>query len=173
MINKTPGGNNLSELVFSCSAWIDIKGKEKGNKDHSVEKQTEVIKDIVTHIKQNKANANIFIITPFTTVNAKIKPLVKGSDIISGTIHTFQGKEAEEVILVLGCDESDSGKAAANWVGQKPNIINVAVSRAKKRLIVIGDYDLWKNVGYVDEICKQLCDYKFNSFEELLNQNFN
>lgn len=173
MINKTPGGNNLSELVFPCSAWIDIKGKEKGNKDHSVEKQTEVIKDIVTHIKQNKANANIFIITPFTTVNAKIKPIVKSSDIISGTIHTFQGKEAEEVILVLGCDESNSGKAAANWVGQKPNIINVAVSRAKKRLIVIGDYDLWKNIGYVDEICEQLCDYKFNSFEELLNQNFN
>lgn len=173
MINKTPGGNNLSELVFPCSAWIDIKGKEKGNKDHSVEKQTEVIKDIVTHIKQNKANANVFIITPFTTVNAKIKPIVKSSDIASGTIHTFQGKEAEEVILVLGCDGSDSGKAAANWVGQKPNIINVAVSRAKKRLIVIGDYDLWKNVGYVDEICKQLCDYKFNSFEELLNQNFN
>jgi len=72
-----------------------------------------------------------------------------------GTIHTFQGKEASEVLLVLGCD-TQSGLGAARWVGQKPNIINVAVSRAKFRLAVIGDYDLWKNIPYVQSICKNL-----------------
>ena len=72
-----------------------------------------------------------------------------------GTIHTFQGKEANEVLLVLGCD-AQRGKGAAQWVGQKPNIINVAVSRSKYRLGVIGDYDLWKNIPYVRTVCKYL-----------------
>ena len=72
-----------------------------------------------------------------------------------GTIHTFQGKEADEVLIVLGCD-AQSGRGAAGWVGQKPNIINVAVSRAKYRLGVIGDYELWKGVPYVGTVCRRL-----------------
>jgi len=72
-----------------------------------------------------------------------------------GTIHTFQGKEANEVLLVLGCDRQQ-GMGAARWVGQKPNIINVAVSRAKYRVGVIGDYDLWNAIPYVQVVCKML-----------------
>ena len=72
-----------------------------------------------------------------------------------GTIHTFQGKEANEVLLVLGCDRQ-KGLGAARWVGQKPNIINVAISRAKYRVGVIGDYDLWNSIPYVQVVCKML-----------------
>lgn len=72
-----------------------------------------------------------------------------------GTVHTFQGKEANEVILVLGCD-NQTGIGAARWVGQKPNIINVAVSRAKYRMAVIGDYNLWKDIPNVQVLCKYL-----------------
>lgn len=34
-----------------------------------------------------------------------------------GTIHTFQGKEANGVILVLGCDEK-SGLGATQWASK-------------------------------------------------------
>lgn len=59
------------------------------------------------------------------------------------------------MLLVLGCD-AQSGWGAARWVGLKPNIINVAVSRAKFRLAVIGDYDLLKSIPYVQTVCKYL-----------------
>ena len=62
-----------------------------------------------------------------------------------GTIHTFQGKEADEVIITLGCDKKN--KKAVTWASKKPNILNVAVSRAKYRITIIGDKDLW-NVPY-------------------------
>lgn len=84
--------------------------------------------------------------------NEKIEEWVKEH---CGTVHTFQGKEANEVILVLGCD-NQSGIGAAHWVGQKPNIINVAVSRAKYRIAVIGDYNLWKDIPNVQVLCKYL-----------------
>ena len=64
-----------------------------------------------------------------------------------GTVHTFQGKEANEVIFLLGCDESDGAKGTVNWVND--NIVNVAVTRAKYRLYVIGDEEVWKKSACV------------------------
>jgi superfamily I DNA and/or RNA helicase len=54
----------------------------------------------------------------------------------------MQGKAADVVVLVLGADRSPSRKAR-DWVGDPPNLLNVAVSRARRRLFVIGGYDEW------------------------------
>lgn len=71
-----------------------------------------------------------------------------------GTVHTFQGKQANEVLFVLGCDQN--ALRAAQWVGTKPNLTNVAITRAKYRLAVIGDMALWRKVPYVRDLCSQL-----------------
>ena len=48
-----------------------------------------------------------------------------------GTIHTVQGREAEAVIFVLGAPNADQTGARA-WAGKEPNLLNVAVTRAKE-----------------------------------------
>jgi superfamily I DNA and/or RNA helicase len=63
-----------------------------------------------------------------------------------GTIHTFQGREADTVILVLGAPER-SHTGAGRWAGATPNILNVAVSRARKNLYVIGSRGAWSGAG--------------------------
>jgi len=63
-----------------------------------------------------------------------------------GTIHTFQGKEAEAVCLVLGSSAARSG-GSRHWAGRTPNVLNVAVTRARRLLLVIGNHDAWSNVG--------------------------
>lgn len=58
-----------------------------------------------------------------------------------GTVHTFQGKEAETVILVLG--GTTQRPQAVAWAGRTANILNVAVTRAKTSLYVVGHQRLW------------------------------
>ena len=60
-----------------------------------------------------------------------------------GTVHTFQGKEAGVVILCLSASAIRGTTGGIKWVNGKPNLLNVAVTRAKKHLFVIGDSKDW------------------------------
>ena len=68
-----------------------------------------------------------------------------GKPLNVGTVHTFQGKENKVVFLVLGA--SDKEKGAASWAVSKPNIINVAATRAKTWFFIIGDKKLYQSIG--------------------------
>jgi superfamily I DNA and/or RNA helicase len=84
--------------------------------------------------------------------NAKVDTKVIGAWLDShvGTVHTFQGKQAEGVILCLGLDGKTKG--AANWAASKPNLLNVALTRAKYRFVAIGDKDIWLKVQFFKEL---------------------
>jgi hypothetical protein len=59
-----------------------------------------------------------------------------------GTVDTMQGKESDVVVFVLGTDPSPS-KGARDWAGHPGTRLSVAVSRARRRLFVIGSHDEW------------------------------
>jgi superfamily I DNA and/or RNA helicase len=46
---------------------------------------------------------------------------------------------------LLGGNTATNSKS---WVSSKPNILNVAVTRAKKRIYIIGDKNIWKKHNY-------------------------
>ena len=97
----------------------------------------------------------IYVITPFANVAYQLAKLLKNIEFTRydeknkptnvGTIHTFQGKEAPIVFLVLGADKNSRG--AARWAVEEPNMMNVAVTRSKEEFYIIGDKRLYLDLG--------------------------
>jgi hypothetical protein len=87
----------------------------------------------------------VFIVSPFREVVHNLRREV-GPELLPaanrlGTVHTTQGKEADIVVLVLGTATNQAG--SRSWASQTPNLLNVAVTRARRRLVVIGNYQNW------------------------------
>lgn len=134
------------ELNLPESAWFDIKSTQ--SQGHWIPDEGKMVTDLLdTLIEKNIMNKNIYLISPFRDVIKNLKQITqKYNGINVGTIHTVQGKEADIVLLVLGSDPNKKG--AKIWASSKPNLLNVAASRAKHRLYVIGDRSLWSKYPY-------------------------
>ncbi|MFI6309868.1 DEAD/DEAH box helicase [Nocardia fusca] len=95
---------------------------------------------------------SVFVISPFREVKAGLLKVTRGRLPTNrvGTVHTTQGKEADTVVLVLGTRADRRG--ARDWAATSPNLLNVAVSRARRRLIVIGNHTAWSRHRYFSEL---------------------
>ena len=80
-----------------------------------------------------------------------------------GTVHTFQGGEKSVIILsTRQCQENHSF-----WfINRQPNLLNVAVSRARELLIVVGNLERLKAGG---SYTKQVVEY-IEEFGEIRDQ---
>ncbi|MGI5232541.1 DEAD/DEAH box helicase [Actinoallomurus sp. CA-142502] len=72
-----------------------------------------------------------------------------------GTVHTMQGKESDVVILVLGT-RPERNRGARDWASETSNLLNVAVSRAKRRLFVVGNHAVWSQNRYFGTLAAEL-----------------
>lgn len=153
----------------STSAWFHVSSSVERWSDEEGAVVLELFEKLA---EKNVRKPNIYLISPFKETAEKLKAFLRGSGILTdvgisqqsqfqwcndhiGTVHTFQGKEAEAVILVLGA--SDARKVnTRNWAGSTPNILNVAATRAKRVLYVVGDHDKWSQAGYFQDAANLL-----------------
>ena len=143
---------------YGKTGWYDISGKavnkyveEQG--DFLLKKIKSMIEKDPKIIDKNESDT-VYIISPFKNVAYKLGIKLneigftrkeKGKVTNIGTIHTFQGKEAPIVFMVLGADTNSKG--AATWAVNEANMMNVAATRAKKEFYIIGDRKLYKSLG--------------------------
>jgi len=99
--------------------------------------------------------ASVFVISPFVAVATAARETawrVLGRDhrIIcpTGTVHTFQGREADIVVIMLGSAPGERGRGSRSWAAARPNLLNVALTRARRRVIVIGSHEDWSMHPY-------------------------
>lgn len=128
-------------------AWVDISGRSD---DKFVQEQANWLKnEILRRASDGEVDTNnIYVISPFKNVVTQLKQYLQTIGFPQkniGTVHTFQGKEAAIVYLVLGASFEESG--AASWAVSTPNLMNVAATRAKKEFYIVGDKKLYKSLN--------------------------
>ena len=160
-ISNAVSYNNLmvqGKEGYGKTGWYDISGKaankyveEQG--DFLLKKIKSMIEKDPKIIDKNESDT-VYIISPFKNVAYKLGIKLneigftrkeKGKVTNIGTIHTFQGKEAPIVFMVLGADTNSKG--AATWAVNEANMMNVAATRAKKEFYIIGDRKLYSGLG--------------------------
>lgn len=184
---------NTVDREESVCAWIDVKGQSQNK--HFVLEQAKRILPIIKNEFIASWNKNgkseipsLFIISPFRNVKAGLASYYRDNDFLYhnicesndveckqnikdwirdniGTIHTFQGKEADTVIICLGVDSGEKENGAVEWACGRPNILNVAVTRAKNNLYIVGDADKWASKPYFStayELCEKCTDIKIS-----------
>lgn len=141
------------------SRWIDVAAE--GAEGHFIPAQAEVARRLVLEARRDGSERGIYVISPFRKAAYGMRTLLEQEGLdpawikqAVGTVHTFQGKEADFVVLLLGGDPARPG--AMDWAAEKPNLLNVALTRAKNRVYVVGDRRQWMRRRYFDVLADAL-----------------
>jgi superfamily I DNA and/or RNA helicase len=146
---------NSAETYIGPSGWFDVSTAPTLINKHVIKEEVELLDLKIAELRNIGYEGEIYVISPFKSIASYCSDLFrKQSKVSCGTIHTFQGKEADIVFLILGSDPKSLG--ARNWASQKPNMLNVALTRAKKRFYVIGNKKLWSSCNYFSTMVKIL-----------------
>jgi hypothetical protein len=167
------------------SRWFDVGGSGQG---HWIQEQGDFTIDLIGRLlatekldgvlRPQGGPWHIAVITPFKEVSDQFGGMlenafkVAGIREMAGTVHTFQGKEADVVILLLGGDPQSAG-AVSGFAGnaESPNLLNVALTRAKRRIYVVGDKGFWtRNSSTFRLLSQQLDSHRDAKLAQLARQ---
>lgn len=141
------------------NTWLDVvSGQSQGN---WVPAEGRVLVALLEELIAQGVQAEyIRVISPFRDVVRGCAAVVRQRfdkqfpEKNIGTVHTVQGRESEVIVLVLG--SAPGNVRGRRWAAAKPNLLNVAASRAKRRLYVIGNRNNWKNLRYFSVLAASL-----------------
>jgi superfamily I DNA and/or RNA helicase len=140
------GGLNVCTPQFHGDGqgivWIDVHGRQTSDTVNRNEAEAQKALEIARQCAQKYPEATIGIVTPFTAQAERINALIPTelrSRAVADTVHKFQGDEKDIMIYSLVVtDNSPNGKI--RWIDYKvPNLVNVAVTRAKRLLVIVGN----------------------------------
>jgi hypothetical protein len=141
------------------NAWIDVRSSTGGS--NWIPAEGDMLRRVLNGLRLNGGVTaeQIRVISPYRAVAEHSLEIFRevfsgtsGDDLDQwiGTVHKMQGREADAVILVLGGDPGRPG--SRRFARETPNLLNVAVTRARRRLYVIGNYQTWGSERYFTEL---------------------
>jgi very-short-patch-repair endonuclease len=152
--------------------WVDVQGKTVRPGSGSAVNEAEalaVVKEIERLVSQGY-RGSIGVVSPFRAQANRIRDLVvqrdslatrlADADFLSDAIHSFQGDE-RDVMLFSPTVSADTPREALWFLSNHPNLFNVAITRARAALIVVGNKGAALNCGvdylarfaaYVDQV---------------------
>ncbi|MHC1682927.1 MAG: AAA domain-containing protein [Clostridiaceae bacterium] len=122
-----------------------------------------VFEEIIPKQNINEKNQSIGIVSPYRLQANEINKIIGQRPIEADTVHKYQGREKDIIILTTVANE-----IAVDDFVDNPNLINVAVSRAVEKLIVMASdgCEDWNNTN-VGELVRYI---QYNNFEVIKSQ---
>jgi len=137
----------------SVGAWVTSVPRVKGSSRLNFLSATicidivELILNENRKILQDGKSPRVLVACPYRPHAQLLKILIDeqefGNEVSAGTTHSFQGSEAEVVIFDLVNDEPHWRVAmfTPKYDDNMKKLLNVALTRAKHRLIIVGDFE--------------------------------
>lgn len=151
-LNICTGSKEEKPLVY-----VDIPNSRSEVKNASPGE----VQEIVRIAKENKEKS-IGVITPFVNQRKLIEEAIKQenlTNVVCGTVHAFQGDE-KDVVLFSTAITSQTQSGTYEWLKNNKELINVATSRARDKLIVLSDSkNLERLHQSADDDLYELVDY--------------
>lgn len=142
LTNVSLHGPGVRGIVLVDTPGAVLAGPRGGA--HNPTEADAVVRWILEHPEES---GSVGVVTPFAaqaeSINRRLKQALgaEAADRIRvGTAHRFQGGECD-VVLFSPVVSSDAGAGTLRWVEEQRNLVNVAVSRARRALVFVGDVD--------------------------------
>jgi very-short-patch-repair endonuclease len=154
--------------------WLNSKGtakKRNGGSRFNRDEAKRVIELLERVIRAlNGEEFTIGVVTPFSAqrqiISAEVQQnldpnAVKLHDIKIQTAHQFQGSERDIMIFSPVVASNGDGNSCY-WFNGNPELLNVALSRARRLLYIVGDYEFCKAdggpLGKIARVFKEITD---------------
>jgi hypothetical protein len=155
---------HLGSLPFGSSVHgLHISGhctRGQFNSSWQNPPEADAVCDLVKRLRQSPdaRSRSLGIVTPFRAqmdaITARLESHQLSDDIRVGTAHTFQGDE-RDIMIFSPVVARGIGPGTARWVEDPPNLINVAVTRARLALFVVADFDICRRqAGILGDLAK-------------------
>ncbi len=133
--------------------WINVVGKVKkptaGGAINEIEAKA-VVDEISKLVNERNYKGSIGVVTPFRaqanfirkiiTDNSTLQSKLLNHDFLVDTVHKFQGDERDVMIFSPVVSKNMPAEALA-FMRNNGNLFNVAITRARAMLLVVGDQD--------------------------------
>ncbi|WP_127504199.1 AAA domain-containing protein [Actinoplanes solisilvae] len=140
--------SRLAAPAEPATCWVDVPGRFSRGATGSGRNFDEVraVVDEVRRRRNEYPDASIGVVTPLAeqqrTLDRALKEAGLGDNLLCATIHKFQGSE-RDIMVISPVGAQGIGERTRGWLVNQTNLWNVAITRAKSQLIVVGDRSWW------------------------------
>jgi hypothetical protein len=145
----------LPRVSDEAITWIHVASnrcRRHGNSwvnDPEVEQVHCVVEWLLGHLSEDAA---VGVVTPYSAQAAALRRRWQGDARVQvGTVHRFQGSERVAMVFSLVAGAGQGSTTTRSWLGTDRRLWNVAITRTRSHLVLVGDQDFWRSdsIGHI------------------------